>query len=297
MDISRVKNKINKLNSSNGNDDLYRLKEGTQIVRIVPYKFDKDWPFTELLFHYGIGKDRKTYLSPQSFERPDPIAEMGEALRREGKDGWKKAKPFLPKLRTYVPIVVRGEEDQGIRFWSFGKTVFEDILTLLDDDGAFGLGDITHPLTGYDLKVEYISAEDAGQQYPKTVLTPARKPSKLSEDKDEIKKLLKEQKDINEIFTELSYEDLEDILEKWVNPNASDDDDEEEDEKPKKRSVKKLAKTRPTTESSKKRKVKKDDDDEDKPWDDDADDDTTDTDDDDDDDDEWSSEFDEAFDD
>ena len=33
-----------------------------------------------------------------------------------------------PKLRTFVPIIVRGQEGDGVRFWGFGKTVYQEIL-------------------------------------------------------------------------------------------------------------------------------------------------------------------------
>ena len=36
-----------------------------------------------------------------------------------------------PKLRTFVPVVVRGEEGEGVRFWGFGKTVYQEILVTL----------------------------------------------------------------------------------------------------------------------------------------------------------------------
>ena len=50
-------------------------------VRIVPYKFNKDNPFIELTY-YNI--NNKTYLSPQSFGRPDPIVEFADKLKRMG---------------------------------------------------------------------------------------------------------------------------------------------------------------------------------------------------------------------
>jgi len=229
MNIDALKKKLTNLKKT-GNNDVFKLEYGSQTVRIVPYKFNSDDPFTELQFHYNIQK--KTYLSPQTYGRPDPIAEFGEALRNEGKDGWKKAKPFLPKLRTYVPVIVRGEEDKGVRFWSFGKTVLLELLAIVADPEY---GDISSVLEGTDLKVEYESPEDAGQMYPKTSVRPARKASKLSDDPKLVKKWLKDQKNLEEMFTELSYDELEEILENWVNPknskkNNDDDDDDDGDD-------------------------------------------------------------------
>ena len=79
---------------------------------------NKENPFIELYFHYNI--NNKTYLSPISFGRPDPIVEFAEKLKRMGdKEDWKAAKKMEPKLRTFVPVLVRGEEGEGVRFWGF----------------------------------------------------------------------------------------------------------------------------------------------------------------------------------
>ena len=51
-------------------------KKGKTQIRIVPYKLQKDTPFIELFFHYDLGG--KSYLSPTSFGRPDPIEEFGQ---------------------------------------------------------------------------------------------------------------------------------------------------------------------------------------------------------------------------
>ena len=68
-------------------------------------------------------------------------------------------KPIInmePKLRTFVPVVVRGEEGEGVRFWGFGKTVYQEILGYIDPD----YGDITDPTSGRDLTIEYKSIKN-----------------------------------------------------------------------------------------------------------------------------------------
>ena len=52
-----------------------------------------------------------------------------DKLKRMGdKDDWKRKSLWNSKLRTFVPVVVRGEEGEGVRFWGFGKTVYQEIL-------------------------------------------------------------------------------------------------------------------------------------------------------------------------
>ena len=31
-------------------------------------------------------------------------------------------------------MVVRGEEKQGVKFWGFGKTVYQELLSIMDPD-------------------------------------------------------------------------------------------------------------------------------------------------------------------
>ena len=128
MDISLALKRFNSLQSNTKkSDSIWKPANGKSQIRIVPYKFNKDIPFIELYFHYNI--NNKTYLSPMSFGRPDPIVEFAEKLKRTGDtDDWKAGKKMEPKLRTFVPVIVRGKENEGVKFWGFGKTVYQDIL-------------------------------------------------------------------------------------------------------------------------------------------------------------------------
>tara|TARA_Y100001937_G_scaffold87247_1_gene118106 strand:+ start:1077 stop:1883 length:807 start_codon:yes stop_codon:yes gene_type:complete len=215
LDINAIRSRLNKLqNTQRKTDALWKPTPGKHQVRIVPYKFNKDNPFIELYFHYNI--NNKTYLSPQSFGRPDPIVEFADKLKRMGdKDDWKAAKAMEPKLRTFVPVVVRGEEGEGVRFWGFGKTVYQEILGYIADPDY---GDITDPTSGRDLTIEYKSAEEAGTTYPTTTIRVKPKESAVSEDTDKATSFIENQTEITELYSELSYDELKNVLEGWLNP-------------------------------------------------------------------------------
>ena len=54
MDINAIKSKLATLQSTtNTKDNFWKPEPGTQVVRIVPYKHNKDNPFIELFFHYN----------------------------------------------------------------------------------------------------------------------------------------------------------------------------------------------------------------------------------------------------
>ena len=222
LDLSAIRGRLNKLqNTSKKTDNLWKPTPGKHQVRIVPYKFSPENPFIELFFHYNI--NNKTYLSPSSFGRPDPIVEFADKLKRMGdKEDWKAAKKMEPKLRTFVPVLVRGEESEGVKFWGFGKTVYQEILGYIADPDY---GDITDPNSGRDLTIEYVSAEDAGTSYPTTTLRVKPNVTPLAGDDAQITNLLENQSNITDIYSELSYDELKSVLEGWLNPTAEDEEE------------------------------------------------------------------------
>ena len=215
LDINAIRGRLNKLqNTQRKTDALWKPTPGKHTIRIVPYKFNPDNPFIELYFHYNI--NNKTYLSPQSFGRPDPIVEFADKLKRMGdKEDWKAAKAMEPKLRTFVPVIVRGEEGEGVRFWGFGKTVYQEILGYIADPDY---GDITDPTSGRDLTIEYKSAEESGTTYPTTTIRVKPSETALSEDSTRATSFLESQTEITDLYSELSYDELKSVLEGWLNP-------------------------------------------------------------------------------
>ena len=219
LDINAIRGRLNKLqNTQRKSDALWKPTPGKHQVRIVPYKFNQDNPFIELYFHYNI--NNKTYLSPQSFGRPDPIVEFADKLKRMGdKEDWKAAKAMEPKLRTFVPVIVRGEEGEGVKFWGFGKTVYQEILGYIADPDY---GDITDPTSGRDLTIEYKSAEEAGTSYPTTTIRVKPSETPISDDATRAADFLENQTEITDLYSELSYDELKSVLEGWLNPTAEE---------------------------------------------------------------------------
>ena len=223
INLDAIKSRLNKLqNTQRTTVELWKPAPGKHTIRLVPYKFNKENPFIELYFHYNI--NNKTYLSPMSFGRPDPIVEFADKLKRMGdKEDWKAAKKMEPKLRTFVPVLVRTEEGEGVRFWGFGKTVYQEILGYMADPDY---GDITDPETGRDITVEVVSAEDSGTSYPVTTIRVKPKETPLAATKEETDKYLNNQKEITELYSELTYAELKNVLEGWLNPSAAASEEE-----------------------------------------------------------------------
>ena len=225
MDLSLIKKRLNQLQTTNNRtSSLWKPPPGKTQIRIVPYAFNKDNPFIELFFHYNL--NNRSYLSPISFGRPDPIEEFAQKLKGSGsKEDYQLSKKLEAKMRTFAPVGVRGEEKQGVKFWGFGKTVYQELLSIIADPDY---GDITDPVNGRDVVVEFISAEESGASFPKTNIRVKPNQTPISEDPD-VLEVVKTQQDIKEIYQELSYEDLTEVLNEWLTP--TEDTTEEEEEK------------------------------------------------------------------
>jgi len=225
MDLNAIKNRLNQLQTTNNRtSNLWKPSPGNQIVRIVPYKFNKDNPFIELYFHYDLGG--KNYLSPISFGRPDPIEEFAQKLKGTGsKDDYRLGKKVEAKMRTYAPVVVRGEEGQGVKFWGFGKTVYQELLSIIADPDY---GDITDNVSGRDVAVEFKTAEETGASFPSTSIRVKPNQTPITEDASMMETLTENQKNITDIYQELSYEELTTALNEYLNGGSSEETKEEE---------------------------------------------------------------------
>ncbi len=217
MDIDAIKSKLATLQStSNTKDNFWKPEPGKQVVRIVPYKHNKDNPFIELFFHYNLGNN-KTYLSPLSFGRPDPVAEFADKLKSTGnKDEWIQGKRLEPKMRTFAPVVVRGKESEGVKFWGFGKTVYQELLGVIADPDY---GDITDATNGRDIGIERQTPAEAGNQYGKTTVRVKPNQTPITEDAEMLKSIFDNQSDLTELYNEPTYDELKEVLQNYLNPS------------------------------------------------------------------------------
>ena len=219
LDLDAIKAKLNQLNTtSDRKNNYFRPEPGKQRVRIVPYVHRKENPFLEMYFHYDIAK--RTMLSPITFGNADPVVEFAEKLKKTGdKDDWVMGRKIEPKMRTYVPVIVRGKESEGVKFWGFGKTIYSELLSIIADPDY---GDITDLMNGRDIDVEFTPSEGPGQ-YPKTSIRVKPNTSAATEDKA-IAKSIMDQPKITDLFPEPTYEELEKALQEWMNPEGADSD-------------------------------------------------------------------------
>ena len=225
MNLDEIKNRLNKLNNKGGGgssdykNNFWRPPVGEKSqVRLVPYAHNKDFPFIELYFYFGIGKPRMIALT--NFDESDPIMEFANQLRKSGdKENMELAKKLYPKLRIFAPVVVRGEEDKGVRFWEFGKMVYQELLGVMADEDY---GDITAVQNGRDVTVEVIPAAETGKMFNTTTIRVKPNQTPLVDDATKATSLLENQKDLVSLFKKYTFEEMKDELQGWLKPADED---------------------------------------------------------------------------
>lgn len=222
IDLKAMRAKLNRLQSggrSGGKSNFWRPNDGEQTIRIVPTA-DGD-PFKEFWFHYNLGQNAG-FLSPKkNFGEEDPLNDFIRSLYQEGtEESIKMAKSLNARQRFFAPVIVRGEENQGVRVWGFGKTVYEQLLNLVLNPEY---GDITDPSEGTDLTLQY--GKPQGAQFPVTRLTPHRRASTICPDisPEECAQLLETVPDFDGLFDRKTPTQVQGMLDEYL---ASDNPEE-----------------------------------------------------------------------
>lgn len=222
MNLDLISSKLEKLQSPQGQKSdqkfdrsqyFWKAPMGKSQIRFVPYKENKENPFSEMFFHYGIGN--RTMISPINYGEKDPIVEFSKELRKTSEpENWRLAKKLEPKMRVFAPVVVRGEENKGVRFWEFGKQVYQELLSYAADEDY---GDFTDVVSGLDMTVEVVQ----GNPYPQTSLRVKPKQSPLSDDNASVEKWLSEQPELLKYYKKYSYDEMKTALQEWLNPEEA----------------------------------------------------------------------------
>jgi len=229
IDLDAMRAKLEE--SKNGgkkkvSDTKWRPQQGDQTIRILPTA-DGD-PFKEYFFHYNVGKNPGLLCPKKNHGGDCPICDFASKLWREGVDNndevaKKEAKQLFARNRYYSPILVRGQEEEGVKVWAYGKQAYQTLLGyVLDPD----YGDITDPDKGTDIVLNYDVPGTPGT-FPKTTLKPRRRPSVLCDDAvADCAELLDSVPDFSSLFEEKTTQELETILSDYLagNSSASDDD-------------------------------------------------------------------------
>ncbi len=220
INLDVIRQKLNALQSQQaGNKNIWKPEPGDNLIRIIPYQHNKENPFVEIYFHYNIGK--KALVSPFTVGESDPIVEFSDKLKNTGsKDDWILGKRMEPKMRAFAPIIVRGKEKEGVKFWGFGQEIYQELLNIMVDPDYGDIADLT---SGRDITVTYLTPKEAGNKYGKVSIRVKPNASIATNNKEIAQKIVKEQPNLSEIYPCNTYEELKSALNKWLNPEDAID--------------------------------------------------------------------------
>lgn len=264
INIENLKNRLVKLQNNDKFEKvdlpIWKPKAGTSTIRIVPYQHNVDSPFSELYFHYDneqygkqgnkislrcFGKEdpfieeSKVWLKPsldlktkaKELETSDPTT--AKFLDEKSKVIYKFGKSFEPSLRIYVSIIVRGEEEKGVKFWPIGVTIYKKLIEIITNPEY---GDIADIEKGFDLLVSFApplkdrekhknyTGEYSKNSFGDISVTPKRMPSLLLPENatEQLVTLIKtQQPNIYNVFKEPTLEEVNKCLQGYLKDTAA----------------------------------------------------------------------------
>lgn len=153
---------------------LVKVKEaGSYLFRALPYIHNKDVeaePFCERTYHFNIPGNYQFYCVKENEGIECPVCEFVWSQMKENKgnkpqiDYWRQ---FLPKKRVAIPGIIRGREEEGIKFLlltTFAEKLgdhYDKIIKYLMKPSTCNFLD---PESGYDLELNYENYADGREK-------------------------------------------------------------------------------------------------------------------------------------
>jgi hypothetical protein len=208
IDLNALRLKHEQLNnpqSGNNTDFLkkfYQIPEGTNAVRILPWKDDEKEFYAETKIHRVTGPDGnvKNHHCRKIHGESCPMCDLYYALWKTGrKEDEDLARQIKPRARYYMNILDR--ESGEVKILSIGVILFKKIIgAMLDED----FGDITDIEAGHDFKI----VKEMDGQWPKYDQSAPRPKSSPLGNKSEIATSMDTLHNIHELVKLEDYEDV-----------------------------------------------------------------------------------------
>ena len=168
IDLEALRAKHEQLNNpqaGNSNSDFlqkfYQIPEGTNAVRILPWKDESREFYAETKIHRVPQPDGtvKNIHCRKIHGEKCPMCDLYYGLWKTGKqEDEDLARKIKPRARYYINILDRASGD--VKILSIGVILFKKIIgAMLDED----FGDITDPESGHDFKI----VKEMDGQWPK----------------------------------------------------------------------------------------------------------------------------------
>lgn len=232
MNVEEFLNEVEEVNNSYQSDrKKVNLKELTynpkpgklpvegEEIRIVPPAIEGMKAYQKLDLHWNVGAS-KLVVCPSQYGRPCPICNHVNSVNNNSNstDAQKEAaKKMQKRTRHFLPIIVRGKEHEGPKWWGFPKTVLNSISGFFKSKHY---GDISDVYQGNDLTITYPHDADTVAIMPIPVKSVLYSNEDGTPNEKGILKLREMVQPLNEVFIELPEDAINKILDKAL-PNRS----------------------------------------------------------------------------
>lgn len=218
------------LQSRGGGGGIFFPKDGVTRMRILSQGDDKELGMEVTIFYLN----KQSIISPKTFDEPCPIFDKYLELKSSDDDDDKElAKLLIPKRRYIIGATIyKDERGKEIDKENIGvpvqvpASVYNDIIDYFLDEDDWG--DMTDIKEGYDIK---ITRSGKGMKDTQYSVSPCP-------GKKDIGKEYRPKMDLEQVMRKRvkSYDELEDILKKFLNGDTEDEDEEKPKKKKKKSS-------------------------------------------------------------
>lgn len=161
--------------------DFWKVPVGRTVVRFLPPKIGWPSPFVIRHSHFielpGL-TNAVSFSCPKAHEGKICLAcKKADELETSGNSrDAKMAQRLRPSKRIAANIIVGpNNPDQKVQVWEFGKTVYDQLKAIREDDA--GGGNFLDPMKGFNISVKRVGT---GKDDTKYTLTPARDITKLA---------------------------------------------------------------------------------------------------------------------
>ena len=208
IDLEALRKKHEQLNNPQGGNNadflkkFYQIPEGTNAVRVLPWKDDEKEFYAETKIHrvpQPDGNNRNVHCRKMHGEAC-PLCDMYYALWKTGRsEDEDLARKIKPRARYYMNILDR--ESGDVKILSIGVILFKKIIgAMLDPD----FGDITDPESGHDFKI----VKEMEGQWPRYDQSQPRPKSSELGTKQEVAGIMETLHEIHGLVKLEEYEDV-----------------------------------------------------------------------------------------
>ena len=231
LDALRAKHEELTKPAGGGNSDFlsnfFQVKEGTNIVRVLPGKDDDTLFYAETKIHRipnGEGQVKNVHCRKVQGEKC-PLCDAYYALWKRVNEGAKEnetmARQIKPRARYYMNVLDR--ETEEVKILSVGVILFKKVVAaMLDED----FGDITDPKEGHDFKIVKIM----DGQWPKYDQSQPRPKSEPLGSSQQVAAYMEQLHEIHDLVKLEEYEDVKQYADNILVSNQSSSKSEEASE-------------------------------------------------------------------